>query len=77
MEFSNTEKVDLSSIRVRQSHRSPLTTRITALEVGEAFIVEGVERENITSKTTPLRRDGRRFRVLRVGRLRFQIIRID
>jgi len=74
MEIAKTEKFDLSTITVRVD-RSPLTTRITALEVGEGFVVAGVDREAISSATATLRRDGRQFTTHKLGMNRFRVIR--
>jgi hypothetical protein len=76
MEFTKTEKVDLSTIAIRNTELSPLTVRITALEPGEQFVVAGVERESIESRMQLLRRDGRKFRTTKLGFNRYRVIRI-
>jgi len=75
VEFTKTEKIDLGDIRVKNMARSTLTTRITALEAGEAFVVEGVEREVIMGRLAPLRKEGRSFATRKLAPMKFQIIR--
>ena len=75
MEITKTEKFNVADIRVKNMKRSTLTTRIGALDVGEGFVVEGVDRETISGRCSPLRKDGRRFVINKLGMLKFQVVR--
>lgn len=76
MDFTKTEKIDLSTIAVRGHGRSPLATRIIALEPGEAFIVSGVDRDLIEGHVNPLRRDGRGFSINKLELTRYRVTRL-
>jgi len=76
MEITKTEKIDLSQIAVRSTARNPLSTRILALDVGEAFVVEGVDREALRARIYPLRKEGRKLITTKLGFGKFRVVRI-
>lgn len=77
MEFSKTEKVDLDKIGVRETARSPLSTRVGNLMPGEGFVVTGIERTNISGAVAPWKKGERSFTIRKIGELKYHVIRIS
>lgn len=76
MEVGKVEKFDLSKIGVRETKASPLRTRIEGLDVGQGFVVEGIERGTINHITALLHKEGRRIVVHKLAIGKFQVVRV-
>jgi hypothetical protein len=74
MELSKISSVDLSSIRIKP-RRSPLRTKIEALEIGQGFEVTGVERSDISLYVSAMKKEGRSISTKRLGDLHYLVFR--
>ena len=74
MKIGDYEKFDISIKQDR--HRNPVSTKIRNLEVGHAFVVEGIERTNIMSFIAAIKKStGRTFGTMKLGVLKHRVYR--
>lgn len=76
MEIGKIEKFDITKIAVTDSKATPLRTKIEGLEVGQGFIIEGVERGSLSNIIGQLHKEGRRIVCHKLTFGKFQVVRV-
>lgn len=75
MEISSTKEVDVSNIRI-QPGRSPIVTRMLALEVGKGFEVAGVERADLNWAIQKAKSEGKTISTKKLADFTYLVFRI-